>query len=328
MLLQGRSDLFAVSAGDTTHVAGTLAGLAAAGVQADLSLELRPDVSGYDLVHVFNLMRVDEAVIRADNARYRGRPVVVTPLYWNPAEALGVAAGRRWPGEQRLRRRVLQAADAVVVGAPGEADHLVRDLGPGPRLRVVPLGVSVPARLDPAPFRERFGAADYVLCVARITALKNQLGLIRALEGLRLPLVFVGPAHDREYLQACRRAAPPGTLFVGPLHGEALWSAYAGARVHVLASWYEYPGLASLEAAAAGCNVVSTVRGTARDYLGDDAWYCDPAEPESIRRAVAAAYRAERGGRLAERVRGYTWERAAARLRAVYEEVLSRCHGA
>ncbi len=326
VLLQGRSDLFAVPAGDTTQIAGTMAGLAAAGVQADLSLEPRPDLGGYDLVHVFNLMRADEAVIQADNARYRRRPVVVTPLYWNRARLSGEGAGR-WAGEQRLRARVLRAAAAVVVGAPGEADLLAQDFGPGLRCRVVPLGVQPPPAADPAPFRERYGLDGYVLCVARVAVHKNQLGLIRALSGLRLPLVFVGPVHEPAYHRLCREAAPRA-LFLGVVDEVTLWSAYAGARVHALASWCELPGLASLEAGVAGCNVVSTARGTAREYLGDGAWYCDPADPETIRGAVVAAYRADRDGRLVERLRRYTWERAGQGLKRVYEEVLARHHGA
>lgn len=324
VLLQGRPDLFAVVGGDTTQVTATLDALTRAGVRADLSLELYPDLDGYDLVHVFNVMRADEAVLQADHARGCRRPLVVTPLYWNrPEHEADAGNRRRWPGEQRLRRKVLTRAAAVIVGAPAEADLLYRDFDHPFRCRVVPVGVKPPPRLDPEPFRVRCGLSDFLLCVARISPHKNQLGLCRALEGLRLPLVFVGQVHDAEYFSLCRKAAPPDALFLGALEEEMLWSAYAAARVHALASWFEMPGLTTLEAARAGCNVVSTSRGSAADYLGEAAWFCDPAEPESVRRAVAAAFRAPREGRAAERVRAYTWDRAAAAIRKVYEEVLS-----
>lgn len=329
VLLQGRPDLFSVAGGDTVHITETVTGLAAEGVDASLSLELRPAVEDYDLVHVFNLMRADEALIQADNARYGGRPYVVTPLYWNRMESEDRAMARRWPGEQRLRRKVLSHAETVVIGATGEADLLERDFGTGLPCRIAPLGIKEPVTPNPSPFHERFGlfGTDFILCVARIGPHKNQLGLIRALRGLSLTTVFLGQAQDAAYFRLCRREAGERALFPGMVDEGLLWSAYAAARVHALPSWCELPGMASLEAALAGCNVVSTSRGTARSYLGVDAWYCDPENPDSIREAVVAAFRAPRRGRATSRLQAYSWQKAAAAVRSVYEEVLSHRNG-
>ncbi len=68
--------------------------------------------------------------------------------------------------------------------------------------------------------------------------------------------------------------------------------------------------------------MVTTDRGTARDYLGPDAWYCDPARPESVREAVLAAYGAPRTGAAAARVAAFTWERAARETVEVFRAVL------
>ena len=68
-----------------------------------------------------------------------------------------------------------------------------------------------------------------------------------------------------------------------------LRSAYAAARVHALPSWIETCGLVSLEAALAGCNVVVSTAGHELEYFRDLAYYCDPANPASIRRAVVQA---------------------------------------
>lgn len=339
VLIQGRPDLAAVRGGDTVHVACLLSALREAGVDAVLSTELRPDLGGFDLVHVFNLMRVDEACLQVDNARFQGKPVVITPLYWNIGEA--AAAGgpvpepwlRRWPGEQRLRRQALEEAAAVLTGAAAEAAWLERDFGIGGRCVTVPLGVPPlavppgggrePAAPRPAPFAPPV-PRGCVLCVARISPEKNQLGLIRALEGTDIPLAFIGQAHDAAYLQACRERAGGRAVFLGDVGAAELAGAYAAAKVHALASWCELPGLATLEAALAGCNVVTTERGTARDYLGPDAWYCDPARPESVREAVLAAYAAPRDGAAAARAARFTWERAAHLTAEVYRRVLER----
>ena len=65
---------------------------------------------------------------------------------------------------------------------------------------------------------------------------------------------------------------------------------YRASKVHALPSWSETTGLVSLEAALCGCNIVTTDRGYTRDYFGDMAWYCDPYDNRSIRRAVEAAH--------------------------------------
>jgi hypothetical protein len=68
----------------------------------------------------------------------------------------------------------------------------------------------------------------------------------------------------------------------------------------------------SLEAGAAGCNIVSTDRGSAREYLEEMAWYCDPRSVESVREAVQAAYEAPRSERLREHIQEhFTWRQAA-----------------
>jgi tetratricopeptide (TPR) repeat protein len=103
-----------------------------------------------------------------------------------------------------------------------------------------------------------------------------------------------------------------------------LASAYAAARVHALPSWYELPGLVSLEAAYNGCNVVVTDNGTARDYLGNDAFYCNPGDEQSICQAVMEAYASDVPSTLRERVMSHTWDGVGAATLRVYEAVLGR----
>jgi hypothetical protein len=113
-------------------------------------------------------------------------------------------------------------------------------------------------------------------------------------------------------------------VFLEALPQEELAGAYAAAKVHALPGWFETPGLSTLEAAAAGCNIVTTDRGTAREYLGELAWYCDPRDVGSIRDAVLAACQAPRSGRLKELVRErYTWARAAESTLAGYRLALA-----
>ena len=210
----------------------------------------------------------------------------------------------RWGAEGRkMRRDLFLPARLFLLGA-GEFDYARRAIGVDPRLRdrctVVPNGV-VRELYDPRPkpdeaFYREYRLENFVLQAARIQSDKNQLGLIQALWDTELPIVFAGwpSPYEPEYVQRCydlgkRRG---NVYFLGPKSPRELAGIYALAGVHVLPSFREGQGLVSLEAAAAGCRVVSTSTGCLRDYLGDDAWYCDARDPASIARAVQGALRA------------------------------------
>ncbi len=153
-----------------------------------------------------------------------------------------------------------------------------------------------------------------VLCVGRVEPRKNQLALIEALGGTGIPLIIVGQAgrYSAAYDRACRRAAGPNVRFLGQQPPEVLRAQYRAARVHACVSWYETPGLASLEAAVSGCGLVLTPGGCTREYFGDAAHYCAPDDVSSIRAAIQRALATEVDPLLAQRVaREYTWDAAA-----------------
>ena len=249
--------------------------------------------------------------------------------------ALGAGPTPRGAGPARgsleLQRRLLENSRVVVFNSALEERSVARNLGVSPHSmhgEVVPVGID-PAELeaaDPAPFARRFGLEGFVLCVGRFEDLKNQLNLVRALAPLPLPLVLVGGANPRHpgYNRALRRAVArrPQTLLLSGLPRALVLSAMAAAAVHVLPSWFETAGLTSLEAALAGCAVVSTEVGYASAYLQDQASYCDPGDQASIRRAVQTALERGPSARLRRRIRQRFTVRASAQaMQRIYHEV-------
>jgi glycosyltransferase involved in cell wall biosynthesis len=155
---------------------------------------------------------------------------------------------------------------------------------------------------------------DLVICVGRIEGRKNQLNLIRAINGTGYRLLIIGSpsANQTNYYRACLSAAGPNVSFIAGISQEELIVHYATARVHVLPSWFETTGLSSLEAAAMGCMLVITDKGDTREYFGDHAFYCDPASPASILAAVKRAAAAEPDGALQRKILSeYTWAQTA-----------------
>ena len=330
ILLQNRTDLLSAVAGDTVQVEKTREALAAFGVDVELSGAAEPDLTGFDLVHLFNIMPVRETYRQFRNAKRQRKKVVLSPIYWDPVEYLQATGqvrtfGAWWEQTMPLRREIMAGVELILPNSQSELEALRKLFGKLPPAVIVPNAADpVFATATPDRFVHRYQRQDFLLSVGRICRRKNQLALIRVAKSLGYPLVLIGPLNDGAYYQECRRAAAGiGVLFVDKLSQTELASAYAAARVHALVSWYDTPGLVSLEAALAGCRIVSTDRGSTYDYLGDMAYYCNPADPASIKQAINAAWHSNPDPRLKQKIlKQYSWEQAARVTYRAYCQVL------
>lgn len=305
-----------------------------------------PDSFHPDLVHIFDAPDIFTAPASFVRARDYGVPIFVSPIYWNVdrfyQEGLPQAdppQGEMAGTEQNLRdafRRAEHAGQRLLFGhaamlnpsSPSEAALLTRDFGvPAERLMVAWSGVK-PLFRDAAPnlFREKYGVNEFVLCAARFEIRKNQLALVRALRDEPLTLVFAGGELAPGYRTLCERTAQGHRLhlmFLPFLPSEVLASAYAAARVHALASWYDCAPQAALEAAASGCAMVMTTESGIRDYLGQDASYCDPADIEGLRRAVLTAWETPPSERLRNKMFDeFTWLRSGEQTLGAYKQAV------
>jgi glycosyltransferase involved in cell wall biosynthesis len=293
------------------------------------------------VVHLFGMSR--DGLELAQVARARGVSVVLSPICWIEPKAMAAQAPNalrkawlrtawnakrfvpRWPS---WRRSLLNAVDAVLPNSLAEATQLVRLFGADvKRIQVVPNGVqSIFTHASPERFRDEFGFDEFVLYVGRIEPRKNVLGLIDAIVGTGFPLVVIGaaPAGHERYADACRAAGRGFVRWLDPIEHDdpRLASAYAAARVFALASWFETPGLAALEAALAGCAVVITPYGCTREYFGERVEYARPDRPREIARAITRAWELGADPRLASSIGSrFLWSDVAQRTAEVYDQI-------
>ena len=128
--------------------------------------------------------------------------------------------------------------------------------------------------------------------------------------------------NQSKYYSLCRKIAGKNIIFCGSMSQQQLLHYYAMASVHVLPSWFETCGLSSLEAASMGCNIVITDKGFTREYYGDHAFYCDPADPGSILEAIENAANAARPEELKQKIRNqFTWAKAAELTFKAYQKL-------
>ncbi len=366
LAINARANAASLPGGDSIQMEKTCQALQGLGVTIEVRQPADLDhMPACDLAHVYNIQEPETTWQVFDSLARRGVPFVLSPIYWDmyeywAEEALhklkswkrlvslfGIEHVRklylRWqyfkaPGKHtwRLQRKLLQTALRVLPNSHSEAVHLQQSfwLGAGFREKVdiVPNAIDTSLyheRPEPSQaFLEQYNLRDFVLEVGTVYPVKNQLGLLEALQDIPVPVVFIGQVMEArsEYAQACKEMANQrgNVLFLDRVDHTQLKNIYALAAVHALPSWRETPGLVSLEAAAAGCNVVTTSIGSTHDYFGDQAYYCHPADRVSIRNAVGSALENRPDGKLRKRVMAeFTWQRAAQATLDSYTKALN-----
>lgn len=295
ILMQIRPDYHRNPAGDTVQMISTALELKKSGVEIAISTDPNILLEPFDLVHIFNLTRVKESYLYFLNAQKQKKKTVVSPVYWNPRFFLLREGGNpndmaAWKLAQPMRARVLRECDLLLPNGQHEVAGLKQDFPAIAPYRVIPNGFpDAFLTAGPAAFRTRYPdlPAEFVLSVARISARKNQHWLARICQELDLSLVLIGPVNDRKYFEQVRSF--PNVTYLGVHQGDLLASAYASAKVHALPSWFETPGLSSLEAAACGTTVITTDQGCTYEYFKEMALYVRPADDESLRTALEQA---------------------------------------
>jgi glycosyltransferase involved in cell wall biosynthesis len=350
-----RSTLYNVPGGDTVQVLQTARLLRELGVSVDICMtNNKIDYSRYDLLHFINIIRPADILFHTHKTK---KPFVVSPVLVDYSEydqqyRKGISGFilrhlsannneyvktiGRWllrkdkmrskayliKGQRKSIQQILERAAMLLPNSAAEYEKLEEKYGVQKEYTIVPNGID---SVLFSPDQKTRKDDSIVLCAARIEGIKNQLNLIKALNNSRYTLLLIGSSapNQQDYYHACRRIAAKNIQFHDHIPQETLISYYKKAKVHALPSWFETCGLSSLEAAAMGCNVAITEKGYTREYFGNDAFYCDPGDPESIYNGIETAAKTCANKKLQHKIfNQYTWQRAASITHEAYKKII------
>lgn len=166
---------------------------------------------------------------------------------------------------------------------------------------------------------------NYILQVGRIEYLKNQMNLISSLEDRPdIPIVFLGNGKEwRPYVKQVRKiAAKRGNVFfiTGVPHDE-VYSFYKYAKVHVLLSMRESPGLVSLEALSQGCPIVISDERCLpiNTYFTNNYISVNPFDKEAIKASILKAYEMPH---IEIDLSKFSWQNVAKQTMTAYKEII------
>lgn len=237
-------------------------------------------------------------------------PTVVTVhdlALWRHPEAFG-----RWTRSYvpRAVPPVLRAATRVIAVSEFTADELVSVLGLRREwIRVVPHGID-PVFAPDGPRAE----GDYVLAVGTLEPRKNLSRAIDAARRAGAPLRIAGARGWGGVDIGAKHVK-----WLGRVDDAELARQYRGARCVLYPSLYEGFGFPVLEAMACGAPVVTSRGGATEEVAGGAAVLVDPLDVMDIARGIERADGSQRAAGL-ERSRAFSWDDAARRTEAVYEE--------
>ncbi|MBD1392309.1 glycosyltransferase family 4 protein [Mucilaginibacter glaciei] len=349
-----RPNLYTIAGGDTVQIDQTARQLRNLDVEVDIFLSNKPiPYKKYDLLNFFHITRPAAILYHSDLAKMpfvistihcpygdydKYHPSVANTLFsWLSEDAKDylrivsrwlrfketIPLRYLWNGQHKSVVEVLNKAAAILPNSQSEMNRVVNSYT-NVKGVVITNGINPDKFLyDPQIVKDK----RLIICVGRIEKRKNQLNLIKALNGTDYKLVLIGAPSPTQlpYFNKCKAVAGPNVKFLNRIPHDEMVNYYQMAKVHVLASWFETTGLSTLEAALMHCNIVITDKGDTKDYFGDYAFYCTPESPESIRAAVEKAAKANFDDSLAQKIKTWhTWLKAAEQTFDAYKAAVNK----
>ncbi|MCL5257644.1 MAG: glycosyltransferase [Patescibacteria group bacterium] len=294
----------------------------------------------FDVLHLIGMQAGN--CLNGLTAKTKGKKIVLQSLFYTDTNLFLYKLTERfmshkfWAFSQNkfyLMQQLLNITDVILVSSKAELEQIKYIFSfDKSKAKIIHNGIETEIFDDiDDNFIEKFNLKPgYVLCVANINKKKNILNLIKAflLTGLDTKLVLVGIYNDDPDLFYCNEVkklineSEGKIVRVENISKGLLASAYLNAKIHVLPSFWELPGLVSLEAGLAGAGLVLGDCAPVREYFGNLATYCNPNDISDITDKITKAYNLSPTTKLSQFIKtNYSWTEIAKKLAVIYDSL-------
>jgi len=231
VLFQTRTNLYSAPGGDLIQIQKTKEYLEKLGVTVDISLEFEPNLEGYDVVHLFNLMDPQDIYLQCMNAKRQNKKIVLSTIYGLYTEYEQKARGgyaqkianvlspyqigylkniirhyhenrfhkgvvkMLFKGYYGLMKEITNNVDVFLPNSVSEMNRVAREFNlKNYKFEAIPNSIDQKIfNNSDINFNSKFVKyKDCIVCAARIEGRKSTLNLIRAINQTNYQLVLVG----------------------------------------------------------------------------------------------------------------------------------------
>jgi glycosyltransferase involved in cell wall biosynthesis len=232
--------------------------------------------------------------------------------------------------------RSIRMADMIVADSHNTKRDIIRLYQiPPERIEVVHLGVAEQFFAAAESPLARVLEERYFFSVTTHPKRKNILGVLRAFatfahktDAKYVVAGLMGESERQEFLTlADSLGVRDKVMLFGYASDSQLVSIYQNSECTAYPSFYEGFGLPVVEAMACGCPVIAANASSLPEILTDKEWLVDPhdigdiAVKMQVALALSPEARREVGRKNQQRAREFTWEKAAARMMEIFQEV-------
>lgn len=312
-------------------------------------------IEDYDIVHIFSPKAFPlESFKIAKYAKDHNVKVIISPVFFQSSGILKETNNSKLPYKfwdflvnfrnfiskmkffrfmdpYKYFELTLQLSDAILPNTNDELKFLLNRFSNIPQNKcfLVPNGVDSKFKYgNPELFIDKYNIKDFVLFVGRIEPRKNIIRLITSFNNSKLDtkLIIIGKNEDLNYYNSCKNISKDNVIFIPQISNssEMLKSAYKSAKVVILPSYLETPGLAALEGGLSGANIVITEIGGTKEYFHNYAWYVNPLSKDSIKKALISAYNSPKKEKLSQHIENnFSWEEVAKKTIIAYNNLFN-----
>lgn len=298
ILVQNRDERGSHFGGDMVHVHNYVKAMNSLGHSATYNPAFHADTTGVDIAFLFHI-NFGWTWQQYQNLKNRGVPYVLVAIFYPFKIETSI--------EQM--KELIDGSKFVIALSPKEAEELKLVLGLTPE-QFAKIKVFANGYDEEEFFVNNSWTRDYVISVGRYDGCKRHELVLEACKIASKPCVVIGHMGDRSYYEQLQKIYPENSQVFEGVPNDEMSEYYQRANICVSASIDERNSLTPIEAAACGCNIITSPGNRGNVFFGENLDIVEPTDSQALAAKILELWDVEQKSYTL-----YTWK-------SIVEEIL------